>query len=182
MKLTPQEVDFLIQEQIQINKNFSVSRWDDDLVETALITEYSEFMNELQTLWKVWKKVEDNIPNAKVEFIDCVHFMLSLMILRSKTDPEGLNIHVECDILHEQDFLKRVNRCFKLFLNSENSIPSSRFYLITFVDYVTEFLDMDKTEFFKHFETKKQINIERANNGYLQGTYSGKDQESLRFL
>ena len=182
MILTYDDVSHLVTEQTELNEMFTVSRWDGPLVETALIVEYSELMAELEPLWKVRKPSQYRTSEAKVEFIDCVHFMLSLLIIRSEKDVDGLNIKLNTDSSKtEGDFLVNVNSSFKMFLASENSYPLSKLSFIQFVDHVTEFLKMDRETFFKYFETKKNINKARVSGGYLEGTYCGKEAEALQF-
>lgn len=181
MKLSNSDVEYLMAQQEQLNSKFSVNRWDDDLVETALICEYAEFMNEIQTQWKNWKKVEDNIPNAKIEFIDCVHFMLSLLLIRMENDPVGAWVTVELNTPPHRDFLRRINRNFLEFVDARETFPLSKTLFIRFVETVTEFLGMDESEFFRYFETKKRINEERAAGGYSTGEYANKETEQQRF-
>lgn len=180
--LSVDDVFSLMEIQRDLNEMFDVPRWDSSIVETALICEYSEMMNEIQSKWKVWKKVQDNELDAKIEFIDCVHFMLSSLLLRHDVDSDGINIFLELDeSLGHGDFLEHINMVFKQFLVSESTFPNSVKHFREFVYLFTTTYEMSREEFFFFFETKKKINMERAASGYSEGNYSGKDLERERF-
>lgn len=171
----------LMEDQHHLNSKFNVARWDESLVSIALHVEFAEMMNEIQTTWKNWKKVEDNKDAAKIEFIDCVHFMLSLLLIRYQNDPDGQVVKLPRLFSRSGDFLTDLGGTFKSFLMAESSFPLSSNKFIEFVDIMTEYLDMDEQEFIRFFETKAQINAERASGGYAVGTYEGKSTEHLRF-
>ena len=181
MILRQSTVNRLMEDQRLLNDKFNVSRWDEPLVSIALCVEFAEMMNEIQTTWKNWKKVEDDIPAAKIEFIDCVHFMLSLLLIRSQEDQDGRLVQLPRILTRSGDFLTDLNRTFKTFLSAENSFPLSEQKFVEFVDIITEYLDMDEQEFIRFFETKSKINAERAEGGYSDGKYRGKETEHLRF-
>lgn len=174
-------VNRLMEDQRLLNNKFNVPRWDEALVSVALHVEFAEMMNEIQTSWKNWKKVEDDKDAAKIEFIDCVHFMLSLLIIRAEKDPDGRIVKLPRLFNRSGDFLIDLGKTFKSFLVSENSFPLSSHNFIEFVDIITEYLDMDEQEFIRFFETKSKINAERAEGGYSDGKYRGKETEHLRF-
>ena len=171
----------LMEDQHHLNSKFNVTRWDESLVSIALQVEFAEMMNEIQTTWKNWKKVEDNKDAAKIEFIDCVHFMLSLLLIRYQNDPDGRVVKLPRLFSRSGDFLTDLGGTFKSFLMAESSFPLSSNKFIEFVDIMTEYLDMDEQEFIRFFETKAQINAERAAGGYAVGAYEGKSTEHLRF-
>lgn len=182
LKLSNNDVLIMMDIQKDLNSNFTVSRWDDSVVETALICEYSEMMNELQEIWKVWKESENRELDAKIEFIDCIHFMLSALILRRERDLDGINICLPKDSSFcHGDFLSDLNKYFKEFLISDHSFPLSVHNFKTFVEIFTNEFEMDREEFLVFFETKKKINLERISNGYSEGKYSGKEAERARF-
>lgn len=174
-------VNRLMEDQRLLNNKFNVSRWDESLVSIALQVEFAELMNELQTSWKNWKKVEDDRDAAKIEFIDCVHFMLSLLLIRSVEDPEGRLVQLPRLLTRSGDFLTDVGRTFKTFLNAESSFPLSSQKFVEFVDIITDHLGMDEREFIRFFEIKSKINAERATGGYADGSYADKEIEHLRF-
>ena len=171
----------LMEDQHLLNNKFNVARWDEVLVSIALQVEFAEMMNEIPTTWKNWKKVEDNKDAAKIEFIDCVHFMLSLLIIRAQNDQDGQVVKLPRLFSRSGDFLTDLNGTFKSFLTAGSSFPLSSNKFIEFVDIMTEYLGMDEQEFIRYFETKAQINAERAAGGYAVGEYDGKSTEHLRF-
>lgn len=181
MRIRGSTVNRLMEDQRLLNDKFNVSRWDEALVSIALCVEFAEMMNEIQTTWKNWKKVEDDIPAAKIEFIDCVHFMLSLLLIRSQEDQDGRLVQLPRILTRSGDFLTDLNRTFKTFLSAENSFPLSEQKFVEFVDLMTDRLGMTEQDFIRFFETKSQINAERAGGGYSDGSYSNKDSEYLRF-
>jgi len=184
MRLNKDEVYELMVKQAELNSAFTVSRWDDPLVTTAFLVEYAEFMNECRSIWKVWKDSDDNVLNAKVEFIDCVHFGLSLLLLRAESDQQGYDIGIQYDrplISEEMDFLSRVTKTTTNFVSWNNSFPLSMLNFIDFVDCITKEFRMDKEEFLRYLKIKTKINMDRVNGGYKEGTYSGKETENEQF-
>lgn len=51
----------------------------------ALFVELGEFMNEIPTKFKYWKKsAKDDYEKALEEYVDCLHFAMSLAIVEEK--------------------------------------------------------------------------------------------------
>ncbi len=60
----------------------------------AFNVEFAELLQELPTTFKYWKKTAiDNRDKALEEFVDCVHFALSM-----SEEPRYRQIHCESDI------------------------------------------------------------------------------------
>jgi hypothetical protein len=107
--------------------------------------------------------------------------MLSLLLIRSQEDQDGRLVQLPRILTRSGDFLTDLNRTFKTFLSAENSFPLSEQKFVEFVDLMTDRLGMTEQDFIRFFETKSQINAERAGGGYSDGSYSNKDSEYLRF-
>jgi hypothetical protein len=184
MRLSKSEVQDLMLVQSELNENFTVTRWDDALVKTAFLDEYSEMMRELQPEWKVWKQTEYHIKEAEVEFIDCVHFGLSLLLLRAEADEQGYIMcgHVDRPFcVRSGEFLKDITKATTSFVSWDHSYPLSLNLFIDFIEIMTDYFNMDKERFLRYFETKAQINRERVAGGYAEGNYDGKSAEIDRF-
>ena len=62
-----------------IFKEKGIKHYPKENMQVALFVELGELLNELPTLFKHWKSsAEDNREKALVEFVDCLHFCLSL--------------------------------------------------------------------------------------------------------
>ena len=187
MRLSKQEVESLMVAQSELNEAFTVSRWDDPLVTTAFLVEYGEMLNEIKPEWKVWKESEMSLLAAEVEFIDCIHFGLSILLLRAHEDEQGFQLGgdmcMDRPILKRTgDFLTDMNKSVTSFVSWSSSYPMSVGNFVDFIDIVTEHFTMDKERFMRFFEVKAKINRERVAQGYAQGNYTGKDDEIKQFV
>ena len=62
-----------------IFKNKGIKQYPKENMQIALFVELGELMNELPTRFKHWKSsAADNREKALVEYVDCLHFALSL--------------------------------------------------------------------------------------------------------
>lgn len=62
-----------------IFKEHGIKEYPKENMQVALFVELGELMNELPTRFKHWKKsAVDNREKALVEYVDCLHFALSL--------------------------------------------------------------------------------------------------------
>lgn len=71
------EMQRVLDENILRNKG--IREYPKENMQIALFVELGELMNELPTLFKHWKSsAVDNREKALVEYVDCLHFALSL--------------------------------------------------------------------------------------------------------
>lgn len=184
MRLTQNDVVELMLRQEQLNSCFTVSRWDDSLVSTAFLVEYAEMMCELQPIWKVWKESGMFIKAAKVEFIDCVHFALSILLIRAEDDQQGFisTFDTTKRVMNiDGDFLTKVNSDVSSLIAYKSSYPLTLLSFVDFVDDVTEFLEISEEEFYELYAKKTEINKKRISEGYSVGKYKDKDTELDQF-
>ena len=176
-ELTVSEVTLLMKRQRELNAKFNMERWDEVIVSAAFMTEFAELLNEIPSDWKKWKITEDNEDNARVEFIDCVHFMLSLLIIRAENDPTGVNTYIPMYNETTPDHMTELMHTVKMFLISASSYPLSMLHFRRFVTIISRRLGIDNNLFYQLFEFKFRVNETRLANGYKTGDYTGKDDE-----
>lgn len=68
----------------------------------ALQVEFNEFLNELPQLFKFWSFKENNYQKALEEYVDCVHFLLSIGIHYGYEQEIEHWVTYECDTMRLQ--------------------------------------------------------------------------------
>lgn len=123
----------------------------------ALFVELGELMNELPTRFKHWKKTAvDNREKALVEYVDALHFQLSLFnyygfVIDEKCHDYNRTFHVS----------KSVYECLKnnTKLNDTTFGLTSLFELGRYIGFTWE-------EIYQAYKDKNAVNYERLKNGY----------------
>lgn len=68
----------------------------------ALQVEFAEFLNELPKFFKFWSFKENNYQKALEEYVDCVHFLLSIGLHYGYESKIENWVTYECDTLKQQ--------------------------------------------------------------------------------
>ncbi len=128
----------------------------------ALFVELGELMNEMPTKFKHWKRTaKDNKEAALVEYVDALHFALSLT---NHSKAQGkFDDWYECysDLVHldySWIMYSIMNECFDETSNL-NMILGHLFILGNKLGFTWD-------EIYKAYKDKNAINYERLKNGY----------------
>ena len=123
----------------------------------ALIVEVGELMNEFPTKFKHWKKLAvDNREKGLIEYVDCLHFILSLIN------------YYDCDI----DFIKEYDDCNTLkkypmtIADCLDFICSFTRYSIIMLFHLGNYLGLTWPEIYQAYKAKNAVNYERLKENY----------------
>lgn len=126
----------------------------------ALFVELGELMNEFSTKFKYWKSsAVDNREKGLIEYVDCLHFVLSLCTQQKDFTTNGLEFD-NCK-LYGKDSLAR----FLIFIGLQ----------VEHGNYKTALYDLFKIgndlgfswqEIYDAYMKKNKINYERLRSGY----------------
>lgn len=134
----------------------------DEQMKIALFVELGELMNEVPTKFKHWKKTaKDNREAALVEYVDALHFALSLTN-HSKAQGEFDDCYESYSDLVHLDYswilYLIMNECFDETSNL-NMILGHLFILGNKLGFTWD-------EIYKAYKDKNAINYERLKSGY----------------
>lgn len=92
-----EDITLMIQKQKELDQlKFAKAKLKEyplDEMNCALFCELGELLQEVPTLFKYWKKSAiNNLEKALEEYVDCVHFLLSLYIHESKFSIESIDV------------------------------------------------------------------------------------------
>lgn len=177
--------------QAELNIIYSGCGWKNTVlageIESAMLKEYSEFLDEVQDKWCWYKKAgEFDRDKAIFELVDFLHFALMLMQYEHSLDSlsscvTNRNCFPDVDVLAEDPF-KVMSRSIAFFILSfENKDPFEMTrQLRNMIEIGGTMLDMVPGEIEKAFHLKNQRNRERVNGGILQGQYKKEDEVPLK--
>jgi|SRR5699024_1647756 len=123
----------------------------------ALQVEFNEFINEVPELFKYWSNKKMKRDAALEEFVDGIHFLISLsndLGVEDYTYTEPFNKDIESIVL-------RINYKISTLLWTKDFKSLMDDYM--FLGYYLGFTDEDIEQF---YEQKNQENYNRQNNGY----------------
>lgn len=130
----------------------------------ALFVELGELMNELPSYFKHWKKTaKDNKEKALVEYVDALHFALSLFNYRKY----GLWAIRDYDDEYNKELLNGVNTLFGmigLIVRFEKE-EDFAFVLNCLFD-IGNYIGFTWDEIYKAYKDKNTVNYERLKSGY----------------
>lgn len=176
--------------QAELNIIYSGCGWKNTIsageIESAMIKEYSEFLDEVQDKWCWYKKSPDvDRDKAIFELIDFLHFALMLVQLEHNIpDIENAitNRQTEPNVdIHAEDPFKVMSRTLALFIISfeDKDIKLMVQQLRNMIEIGGTMLDMVPGEIEKAFHLKNMRNRERVNGGILKGEYKKEDEVPL---
>ena len=125
----------------------------------ALFVELGELMNEMPTRFKHWKSTaQDNREKALVEYVDCLHFALSLAG-QQMDDILLVEEYSLCQI--------RFENLSDLLLNIAGYLQDNSLILVlNELFYLGNALGFEWNEIYKAYMDKNAVNYERLKNGY----------------
>lgn len=157
----------MLEKQEEVNIKFNGTNWksivNKENIKLAIITELSELLESSPENWKFWRtNLTNDLQNQYVEFVDVIHFSFFLMMLE-----------YEIEELVQMNYLQTI-------ASSNNSISKSLMgfieepYMKTFYELLYSIsnkleLDFDKT--INLYFDKAELNIERVDKGYKDGSY-----------
>mgnify|MGYP001239099205 FL=1 len=127
---------------------------------TALSIELGELMNEFPELFKFWSNKKNNREKGLVEYVDAVHFALSIGIDMGYT---------------EHKYTKTIPKDMRMtYLGLQNilailAVTMDKRHLPTLFDYLITFgyqLGFTEQDVIKAYDEKNEINYARQNSGY----------------
>lgn len=147
---------------LSIYKEKGITEYPQNEVMVALIVELGELMNEFPTKFKYWKDTaKDNYQKGLVEYVDCLHFALSLT---NYIVCEDLDFYTSKLYIDSINYSKKINRYLEL---------SDILVKITDIDFCLSYLMMlgkelgfSWDEIYKTYIEKNKINYERLSSGY----------------
>lgn len=142
-----------LDEKILNGKDYPVEQ-----MKIALFVELGELMNELPTKFKHWKKsAKDNRENALVEYVDALHFQLSLFNYHKLTVSKFLHDYDSLPYGRSEDINDCLLSCIKYCDNCMGLLALFN------LGYILEF---SWEEIYNTYKSKNKINHERQNNNY----------------
>lgn len=155
----------------------------------AMLDEVSEFMRETEATWKWYKhpsKQSNNHQNAIFEFIDVIHFALSLVLYRHDVSSicdlvKSGNVYEPTDYVEVDDmnnlFVKAMTNFLKMVDNDMRAQMVSA--LINFIQVGGMMLKLEPGDIRKAYEMKYKRNLARVAGGVLTGNYDKTTEEAL---
>lgn len=125
---------------------------------TALFVELGEMMNELETLFKHWKKKPKyNREKALVEYVDALHFALSLF------NHYDMGQEFDYNASKPKNYQSLYHIIALLITELEyDNISHELLYLFKIGNY----LGFTWEEIYNAYKAKNEVNYERLKNGY----------------
>lgn len=176
MVLTKEDLDFLLNEQRKLDEtimNNSNRSLEDtfELRKIAFLVELNEFINDLQ-FFKYWKKNNAPKETATEEFVDALHFALSLATTKLTNEEiiqEVENSLEKCsqsihDVPTKEEKLNRlITTMYALPVNEKESIYTA--YLVHLL-VLADTLDMKREGILNAYDEKNKVNYKRQEEGY----------------
>ncbi len=136
----------------------------------AASQETSELIDSFS--WKWWKGGEDDIENAKIEAIDIIHFILSIMLVeghleRRDIDEIESSVRVRSMAILDDDEVIDIAKRLQVGLLSYAPAVN----LLTDILMIGNMLEQSLDDIYKLYIGKYVLNKFRQNNGYKDGTY-----------
>lgn len=143
-----------------------ITRYPEVNIRIALSVELREMLNELPTLFKFWKKTaEDNREKALVEYVDALHFAMSM------TNNDAKNIVKSEETIGEIQYRFTYNRNFAI----GNKVIAIEKYMtlvevspwrVGYLFNIGRLLDFTWDEIYKAYKDKNAVNYQRLKEGY----------------
>lgn len=148
-----------------ILKEHGINEYPTENIKLALCVELGEMLNELPTIFKHWKKTaKDNREKALVEYVDALHFALSL----TNDEPQVYfrNESVNYDCLY-CDGTPQVIDAAGWMMASLSYITSPYTHnKLMHVFVIGSILGFKWNEIYKAYKDKNEVNYQRLKEGY----------------
>lgn len=150
-----------------ILKKRGIAEYPESNIKVALFVELGEMMNEFPSRFKHWKKQpQDNRFQGLMEYVDALHFALSLLN-RMEADPAEVDEKLRnADIYKECSDIKW-NR-LEMYLEAVSADLSTDDYVDLLFDMFALGNEFGFTweEIYQTYKAKNAINYQRLKNGY----------------
>lgn len=165
MKINKEQLDEMIEMQRQLDKYImdkqGVEYTDEvsDKVRLALFVELGELFNELPSIFKYWKpNAVDNHDNALVEYVDCLHFAISLHYFNYDDEVElcTFPLHGQCAYKNLNEILDYI-----FIIDTDMYHPSN---LLSEILNLGHYLGFTWEEVYNTYIEKNKINYDRQVN------------------
>lgn len=138
-----------------------ITKYPYDNMAIALLVELGELMNELPTKFKHWKTTAvDNREKALVEYVDCLHFALSITYYQNVYPNDTVMIN-----WLDYDRCRANFEDYSLFEILEN-IVCSRVAKLEYLLALGNKLGFTWEEIYNSYIEKNKVNYVRLKNGY----------------
>lgn len=126
-------------------------------IKVALIVELGELMNEFPTTFKHWSKTAvDNREKGLVEYVDCLHFILSLMNYCC----------LKVEMVAEYDECVFLNKDPLMLIVALSNICNFQHLSIEYLFDLGNFLGFTWPEIYQAYKDKNVVNYERLKENY----------------
>lgn len=137
-----------------------ITEYPSENMKIALFVELGELMNEFPTKFKHWKSsAVDNREKGLVEYVDCLHFALSLVNYWNTRVPTDFERYAYQDLKQNVDDYT-YTQLFRL-INGRNA-PLTLIWLFVLGNK----LGFTWEEIYQTYKKKNEINYERLRNNY----------------
>lgn len=155
--------ELLVMQQIlddNILKEKGIDDYPVENMKIALLVELGELLNEFPTKFKHWKSsAKDNRDKGLIEYVDCLHFALSLTNYYEIDVAEDKGIENPFDYNEFED-------CMKLSSELLENICNEDMYRLSFLFDLGKFLGFTWEEIYNAYKKKNAVNYERLRGGY----------------
>jgi hypothetical protein len=127
----------------------------------AIIVEAGELLDSMAYKW--WKKDIEDMPNAKMEIIDLLHFTLSKIIISKRPESYFKDIKkIHTGGMYYSELLQKY---------IEFEMQDKSYHALFILFELAEYFGMDLDQVYALYVKKNVLNIFRQNHGYADGTY-----------
>lgn len=146
-----------------ILEEHKVTRYPKFKIENALFVEIAETLNELPSIFKYWKKTaQDNREKALIEYVDALHFALSLTNNNPQTFLENEGFADKYLRYRRKIRLADINEEVQMTIYAMMLTSEYLHYLF----YLGNILGFTWEEVYKAYKEKNAVNYERLKTGY----------------
>lgn len=180
-KLSVGDVKYIINRQAYLNELYHGKKWmhvlEVDGLKTSAMFEYiGEFGREIEGLWKHFGNCPINREAALFELVDTVSYICSYYNFEDNLIEADQSEIDQIDITHFKHCDKPVirnilNNYVSVLADHSSLIYCSTLELITFVAVHLFLIDVSADQFMLAYEKKSALNMHRAMNGAVDGSY-----------
>lgn len=178
----------MFEKQENLNIKYNGDEWRKSVslgkVKFAFLDEVGEFLKEIESDWKWWKKYPNyHKQKAIFELIDIIHFALMLCLYENSVDEikdHIFNLRPQTyDSVgdKENQFSKTITSFFRRI--DDHSMIFMIFDLLNLIQQGAELLEVNPGDIYQAYVMKNSRNHERINGGVLVGKYDKKNETDL---